>query len=98
MAITACKECSNEISTTAKACPKCGAVVPRTKIWPWFVGVPLAGLVLLMLYGMTIPEYKIRARQVREVCEDIAMPHQRHICREQYDEAIRKGVAQAAGQ
>lgn len=30
MALVECKECGNEISDTAAACPKCGASVPRT--------------------------------------------------------------------
>lgn len=31
MAMTACKECGEKISTKAEACPKCGAVTPRGK-------------------------------------------------------------------
>ena len=95
MAMIACAECGNEISTTAKSCPKCGAIVPRTKIWPWLVGVPIAVLILLMIYGFTIPEYESNARRVREVCEKIASYDQRHICDRQYEEAIRKGRAEA---
>ncbi len=30
MALTTCKECGNEISTKAEACPKCGAKIVRT--------------------------------------------------------------------
>jgi len=30
MALIKCKDCSNEISDSAEACPKCGAPVPRT--------------------------------------------------------------------
>jgi len=92
MAMTMCKECSNEISTTANSCPKCGAVVPKPKIWPWIIGVPFAVLVLMAIYGSTIPEYQSRARDVREVCEKIA-PLQKHICRENYDKAIAEGKA-----
>ena len=95
MAMTACSECGNEISTTAKACPKCGAIVPRPKIWPWLIGVPVALFIVLLIYGSTIPEYESKARRVREVCEKIAAPHQRYICDQQYDEAIRKGRAES---
>ena len=35
MALIPCKECGNEISTDAKACPNCGAKVPHTKWWLW---------------------------------------------------------------
>lgn len=31
MAVTQCKECRHQISTTARTCPNCGAKVPRTK-------------------------------------------------------------------
>lgn len=48
MALTACKECKSEISTKAKACPKCGAPVPRTKWWLW---APLGFVVFVYLYG-----------------------------------------------
>jgi len=44
MALTKCKECGNEVSTTAKACPKCGAKPPRkmgllTKVALGFLGL-----------------------------------------------------------
>ena len=29
MALVKCRECGNEMSTTAAACPKCGAVAPK---------------------------------------------------------------------
>jgi hypothetical protein len=48
MALVACKECGNEVSTTAKACPKCGAKVPRTKWWLWG---PLLAVSLLFVWG-----------------------------------------------
>jgi zinc-ribbon domain len=95
MAMIACKECGTEISTTAKACPKCGAVVPRPKIWPWVIGVPVALFIALLLFGLSIPEYESRAREVRQVCEKMAGPGQRYICDEQYAEAIRKGRAES---
>jgi len=31
MALVQCKECGNEVSTSASACPKCGAPVPRQR-------------------------------------------------------------------
>lgn len=95
MAMTACKECGGEISTTAKACPKCGATTPRPKIWPWLIGIPIALLGMFLLFGASIPEYVARARQVREACEQIAALSQRYICDQQYDDAIAKGRAEA---
>lgn len=95
MAMTNCKECRAEISTTAKACPKCGAVVPKAKLWPWIVGVPIAAFVALMLFGLTIPEYESQALAQRKVCEQIA-PMQHVECRRIYDRAIADGRARGA--
>jgi hypothetical protein len=39
LAIIKCKECAAEISTQAKACPKCGAKQPKkTSMFTWIVG------------------------------------------------------------
>lgn len=45
VALTACKECGAEVSTTAKACPKCGARLPKEK-----GAVPVLVLVLVGLF------------------------------------------------
>lgn len=38
MAMKKCKECGEEISTKAKACPKCGAVAPKkTSLFTWII-------------------------------------------------------------
>ncbi len=46
MAMTKCKECQTEISTTADACPKCGAKQVHTsgcaKVVLWFIGIIVA--------------------------------------------------------
>ena len=56
MALIACSECKHEVSTTAKACPNCGARVQRTKWWPWVLGAPLGFMGFLFVYGsMTGP-------------------------------------------
>ena len=39
MALINCKECDNQVSTDAKACPKCGAKVPESNRGRWFVVV-----------------------------------------------------------
>lgn len=38
MALVKCKECGEDVSTKAKACPKCGAKAPKkTSLFTWFV-------------------------------------------------------------
>ncbi|MFW2396569.1 zinc ribbon domain-containing protein [Burkholderia pseudomallei] len=95
MALTSCKECGNDISTSAKICPKCGAVTPGPMIWPWIVGIPLVLFAAIIFIGKGIPEYAAEARRVRDICEQIAAPSQRYICDQQYQEAIAKGRAAA---
>lgn len=96
MTMINCSECNQQISSTAKACPNCGAKVPHAKIWPWIVGVPVVLFIAFLLYGVSIPDYMSHARQVRDVCERIAAPDQQYICQQQYDESIRKGKAEHA--
>ncbi len=74
MAMTACKECKHEISSTAKACPKCGAKMPRTKWWLW---VPLGLITAFLGYGAMLsstPEGRARseARSIINFCWDEA--------------------------
>lgn len=53
MALTKCKECGNDVSTTAKACPKCGAKVkkPTSLAMKVLLGVLGFGIVAAMLGG-----------------------------------------------
>lgn len=95
MAMTGCKECGAAISTSARACPKCDAVVPKAKLWPWMLGVPVAMGAMFLIYGASIPEYQSQARKVRDVCEKIASWDQRHICERNYQQAIREGHEKA---
>lgn len=92
MSMTTCRECGGEISTTARACPKCGAVVPRPKIWPWVVGAPLVLFLLMLVYGSTIPDYVHEAREARKMCEQLA-PMQKDECRRIEERAIAEGKA-----
>ncbi|MBN8714581.1 MAG: zinc ribbon domain-containing protein [Xanthomonadales bacterium] len=65
MAMTTCKECSKEISDTAKACPHCGAKVPHASVWPWIIGVPIALFVAMMVIGTVAgssPEAQAKAQ------------------------------------
>lgn len=71
MALKPCKECGAEVSTKAKACPKCGAKVPHTKWWLW---APL-GLVAAFFGAAAVvgssPEAQAKAadRRAIELCE-----------------------------
>lgn len=51
MALFKCVECGNEVSTTAKTCPKCGAKVtapkkPASKLWLALGAVVIGGMVI----------------------------------------------------
>jgi hypothetical protein len=49
MALIKCKECGVDVSTSAKACPKCGAKPPRkTSVLTWIMIALFVGVV----YGM----------------------------------------------
>ena len=93
MALVACRECNNQISTTASFCQKCGAVVPKQKIWPWIVGTPIALFIIMMIYGSTIPEYQSRAREARNLCEEMVKKGHAdpYTCQELYRNIIAEG-------
>ncbi len=44
MALIACRECGTEVSTTAKACPKCGAPPPQWTATPFGKVIAKTGL------------------------------------------------------
>lgn len=91
MALIPCKDCGEQISGAAVACPKCGSVAHKTRVWPWVVGVPLLLFVLFIGYGFTIPEYETKARQEREICYKLVAAYERAICDRNFDEAIQRG-------
>lgn len=71
MALITCKECSTEVSSEAKTCPKCGVrVKPASKVWMWVLGVPVAVFLVFAVIGANNPqaEAKHRDRQVYELC------------------------------
>lgn len=88
MAMTSCHECGHQISTSASACPSCGAKVPRTKWWLWG---PLGLIGVFVLYGLSIPEYESRASEVRRACEQIGGPMNRHTCDALYAQQMTEG-------
>jgi hypothetical protein len=51
VALVKCKECGNDVATTAKACPKCGNKIPkRTSTFTWIVG----GFFAFVVFGMVM--------------------------------------------
>lgn len=48
MALITCKDCENQVSTDAKACPQCGARIPKTKWWLWG---PIAFIIVIFVWG-----------------------------------------------
>lgn len=72
MALINCHECSEEISDSAAACPKCGAKVPKFKWWLW---IPLGLLAAFFGYGIVASsspeaEEKAKARAAIAHCWD----------------------------
>lgn len=95
MSMIRCRECGNEISTSAKACPQCGARPPRTSLLWWLIGIPVAVLGAAFVSGVSTPEYEHRAREVRRACEEM-LPLRRDECERIYQQRIRE--AQARGE
>jgi ABC-type ATPase with predicted acetyltransferase domain len=59
MALKKCHECGAEISTAAKACPKCGAPAPLEAIGKGLMGlgcllilVPIAIVLLIIVFSV----------------------------------------------
>jgi hypothetical protein len=90
MSIIKCAECQAEISTTAKACPKCGAVVPKAKVWPWLVGVPVGLIALILIWSGSKPDYEHKAIAARKICEQRYDPYKPN-CNDVYYKIIQEG-------
>lgn len=74
MALIACKECANEVSSTAKACPKCGAKVkvPGRRLWIPVLGVLICSFIVVMVIGSqhsAVPQNADRIR-IRDCWSD----------------------------
>ena len=64
MALIQCKECKAQVSASAKACPQCGANVPKkTSIISWIVLFAIVGLVFSMLNQVDTMKSSAAARQ-----------------------------------
>jgi hypothetical protein len=71
MPLITCKECGNEVSSEAKACPKCGARVKRRSLaWLWVLIVPLGIFVVFAIIGGNDPKIQTMGhdRRVYEQC------------------------------
>lgn len=88
MGMVACKDCGKEISDSAKACPGCGAPTGKGGFpWRWVLGIPAGLFTMFMIYGLSIPEEHHRAREIREVCVDMARKsgqNEQHCWEEEY--------------
>lgn len=49
MSLITCNDCGNQVSDSAKACPKCGAKIPRTKWWLW---IPLVIFFVIIVIAL----------------------------------------------
>ena len=88
MAIVSCKDCGAEVSTSAKACPKCGAKVPKTKWWLW---APLALIALFFTFPYIAYSPAQRAAiSARADCERVFPMERGRKCDQVYDEALRR--------
>lgn len=88
MALVTCKDCGNEISTSAKACPKCGAKKSKSYTWIWVV---LGTLLILfpLPYLMSSPA-KRAATSARADCERVFPMERGGRCDRIYDETFRR--------
>lgn len=68
MALVKCRECGNEVSTKATACPKCGAVRPKpTPASVWIVILLLALFFIIPLVNAMIDSVVEGARYAQRV-------------------------------
>lgn len=95
MSMIDCHECGERISSEARACPKCGAAVPRTKWWLWG---PLALVAVLLGIGIAMPDYYAEASEAKATCEAMAKAGlgNIHDCASLYQKIIDEGKAKAA--
>jgi hypothetical protein len=70
MALRPCRECREQISSSAKTCPKCGAKDPVRSIFLPMIGVAM--VVLLMVAIIAAPEQKSTERARAEVAPPAA--------------------------
>lgn len=62
MALKECNECRSMVSTSAKACPQCGAKIPKPKLWLW---IPLGLIMAFFIFAAMLPEDKNRSEAIK---------------------------------
>lgn len=92
MALQPCRECGNEMSSEARACPKCGwrrpSLAPRVAL-----GVVAAAAAIVLLARTATPDYVLDANARRQACEQLAggAPELRQECARQHQRAMDAG-------
>lgn len=80
MALVKCREYENEVSTTAKTCPKCGAKVKKTGILTWlftiFIAIPVLLSVIIAAMQSNSSGSSSAAVQTPEQIEEAAARRQ----------------------
>lgn len=95
MALVKCKECGGQVSTSAKACPACGAKPPRkTSLTTWIIG----GVTLVAAYKCASVGEDAEADRQRSIAEarklsDAMSPEQRKAAEEEQARAAAEKVA-----
>jgi hypothetical protein len=78
MALIACKDCNAEISTDAKACPKCGAqnaAAYKAVRISGLIYLGLAGLLFYWIWGVLTPEPKTQTTIAYSITKDEQRPN-----------------------
>ncbi len=89
MALKACKDCGTQVSTSAKACPKCGAKVPKVKWWLW---IPLVLVILFFAFPYIAYSSAERAAiSARADCERVFPLERGGKCDRVYNDALVRG-------
>ena len=74
LAIIACHDCGNEVSTEAKACPKCGAKVKAPTSGSTWLVAGIAGFLMISFFiwvaGQKSDPEEDRARMTYRACMD----------------------------
>lgn len=67
MALYKCKECGNDVSTKAPACPSCGALAPKkTSILTWVATVAASVVVVSCIIGQDSARDRTQAEKAKK--------------------------------
>lgn len=72
MAVIGCRDCGGAVSTSAKACPHCGApaLASNRASYLWLIiGLPVGAIALFLIIGaLNFSPEKSRARSAIDIC------------------------------